>query len=144
MQPDKIDWKIIDLLSNNYLSNNEIARHLKISEGTVRRRIKILQSEGIMRIKALLDPDVLENKQLAIVAVSIAKAKLLNKKAQQISELKNVISVSIVSGQYDLLVEVLVDSNKGLVHFLTESLSTIEGITKTETFLILKSFGKFI
>lgn len=144
MQPDKIDWKIIDLLSNNYLSNNEIARHLKISEGTVRRRIKILQSEGIMRIKALLDPDVLENKQLAIVAVSIAKAKLLDKKAKQISELKNVISVSIVSGQYDLLVEVLVDSNKGLVRFLTESLSTIEGITKTETFLILKSFGKFI
>ena len=144
MQPDKIDWKIIDLLSNNYLSNNEIARHLKISEGTVRRRIKILQSDGIMRIKALLDPDVLENQQLAIVAVSIAKAKLLDKKAQQISGLKNVISVSIVSGQYDLLVEVLVDSNKGLVHFLTESLSTIEGITKTERFLILKSFGKFI
>ena len=144
MQPDKIDWKIIKLLSDNYLSNNEIARHLKISEGTVRRRIKILQSEGIMRIKALLDPDVLENQQLAIVAVSIAKAKLLDKKAQQISELKNVISVSIVSGQYDLLVEVLVDSNKGLVRFLTESLSTIEGITKTETFLILKSFGKFI
>ena len=144
MQPDETDWKIIKLLSQKHLPNNEIARRLGISEGTVRRRIKSLQSSGIMKIKALLDPDVLENQQLALVAANVTQAELLYKKAEEIANLKNVNSVSIISGQYDIMIEVLIDSNKGLMRFLTETLSTVEGIAKTETFVILKSFEKFI
>jgi len=86
----------------------------------------------------------LENQQLAVVAATLMEAKLLDKKAQEISELENVLSVSIVSGQYDLLIEVLVESNRGLVGFLTEKLSKIEGISKTETFVILKSYQKWV
>jgi Lrp/AsnC family transcriptional regulator for asnA, asnC and gidA len=72
------------------------------------------------------------------------EAKYLDKKAQEISELENVLSVSIVSGQYDFMIEVLVESNKGLVSFLTEKLSTVGGISKTETFVILKSYEKWV
>ena len=54
------------------------------------------------------------------------------------------MSVSILSGQYDLLMEVLVASNKGLIRFLTEELSAVEGLTRTETFLLLRSYNKWI
>lgn len=144
MQLDKTDWNIIEQLSEQYLSNNEIARRLDISEGTVRRRIKALQDEGIMRIKAQLDPNVMEERQIAMVTANVAEANLLDKKARELSRLKGVTSVSILSGQFDLLIEVIVDSNRGLMRFLIDELSTVEGLSKTETFVILKSYGKYI
>lgn len=144
MQPDKIDWQIIELLSEQYEANTSIAKKLNVSEGMVRQRIKRLQDAGIVKVRALRNPDVLENQQLAVLTANVAESKLLDKKAKEILALKNVMSVSILSGQYDLLIEVLVDSNKGLIKFLTESLSQVDGISKTETFMILKSYNKWV
>ncbi len=144
MQPDKTDWQIIDLLSNEHKSNTAIANELGVSEGTIRQRIKKLQDAGIIKIRALRNPEILENQQLAIVTVVISESKLLEAKAKEILKLENVISVSILSGHYDIMIEVLVDSNKGLIKFLTEQLSNIDGISKTETFLTLKSFNKWV
>lgn len=144
MQPDETDWKIINLLSEQYLPNITIAKKLKLSEGTIRQRIKRMQTAGILKIKALRDTNVLENQQLAVIGVNVAHSNLLDTKAQEISELPEVVSVSIVSGRYDLLVEVLVDSNKGLVKFLTESLSRVGEISTTESFVTLKSYNRWV
>lgn len=144
MQPDAIDWKMINILSKKHMPNSILAKKLGVSEGTIRQRLKRLQNKGVLKIRALRDPNTLENQQLAIVAAILMEAKLLDEKAQEISRLENVLSVSMVSGQYDVLIEVLVESNKGLVSFLTEELSTIEGISKTETFVVLKSYQKWV
>ena len=143
-QPDEIDWKIIEILAAGYQPNNTIARDLELSEGTIRQRIKRLKELGILHVKALIDPNLLEQRQLALVTVNVAETRLLESKAEEISKIEGVISVSISSGRYDLIVEVLVDSNHGLVRFLTEKLSSVEGITKTESFLLLKSYGKYV
>ena len=142
--PDSTDWAIMDLLVKRHLSNNEVARRLDISEGTVRRRIKQLDVAGIMRTRALLDPNMLENKQLVMVLATVAEARTLSETAVKINALENVLSVSLVSGQFDLFIEVLVDSNRGLVDFLAGDLATIKEISKTETSLVLKSHGKYI
>ena len=144
MQPDKTDWRIMRMLAENHLANTEIARKLGVTEGTVRQRVKRLQAEGIIHVRALCNPDRLENQQLALVAATVAESRLLDAKAREIAELDHVLSVAVVSGQYDLIMEVLVDSNKGLIKFLTEELSKIEGIAKTETFLYLRSYNKWI
>ncbi|MFQ3620762.1 MAG: Lrp/AsnC family transcriptional regulator [Spirochaetales bacterium] len=143
-QPDETDWKIIDILKESWVSNNTIARHLGISEGTVRARIKRMKEAGILTIRALINPDVLANKQLVLVALTVAESRLLEQKADEIARLANVLSVSITSGRYDLIAEVLVDSNKGLVRFLTEELSSIEGITRSESFIMLKNYHKYV
>lgn len=144
MQPDATDWKIIEILQKGYVPNNTIARELDISEGTVRVRLKKLKDAGLLEIKALINPDALENKQLAIVAMRVAESRLLESKAAEVSRLENVLSVSIASGRYDLIAEVLVDSNKGLVRFLTEEMSKVEGVLSSESFLMLKSYNKFV
>jgi len=144
MQPDDTDWKIISILKRADVPNNTIARKLGVSEGTVRARLKRLKEAGILQVRALINPDVLENKQLVIVAVRVAESKLLERKAEELARLENVLSVSIASGRYDLIAEVLLDSNRGLVHFLTEELSTIEGILASESFIMLKSYNKFV
>jgi Lrp/AsnC family transcriptional regulator for asnA, asnC and gidA len=45
----------------------------------------------------------------------LAESRLLKAKAKEMSALENMLAVSIVSGCYDLIAEVLVDSNRGLV-----------------------------
>jgi Lrp/AsnC family transcriptional regulator, regulator for asnA, asnC and gidA len=144
MQPDQIDWKIIDILREGYEANNAVAARLGVSEGTIRARLKRLKKAGILTVRALINPDVLENKQLVMVAMNVAESRLLEHKAGEIARLSGVLSVSLASGRFDLMAEVLVDSNKGLVRFLTEELSTIEGITRSESFIMLKNYNKFV
>lgn len=144
MQPDKTDWKIIDILRRGHETNTSIARDLGVTEGTVRRRIQRLEEAGILTVRAQINPDVLENQQVAVIGANVSESRLLNDKTAEIAALEGVLSVSIVSGRFDLLIEVLIDSNHGLVRFLTEGLSQVQGISKTETFLLLKSQGKYV
>lgn len=144
IQPDETDWKIIEILRKDQVPNNSIARELGVSEGMVRQRIKRLKESGILKVRALINPDTLENQELALIAINVSESKLLEEKAKEISSLENVLSVSIASGRYDIIAEVLVSSNHGLVKFLTEELSSISGISKTESFLMLKSFNRFV
>lgn len=144
VQPDETDWQIIDELSQAHQTNTLLAEKLGVSEGKVRQRLKKLQEANVLKIRALRNPDILTQQQLAFVATNITESRYLKQKAQEISRLKNVQSVSILSGQYDLMIEVLVSSNRGLIEFLTEELSKVEGISRTETFLILESINKWI
>jgi Lrp/AsnC family transcriptional regulator for asnA, asnC and gidA len=144
MTPDKTDWDIINALSDGNMTNTDLARQLGVSESTVRQRVRRLQDAGILKIRALRDPNRLEAQQLALLGVCVAESRLLDTKAREIAALDHVLSASIVSGQYDVMLEVLVDSNRGLIRFLTEELSKVDGLTKTETFLTLRSYNKWV
>ncbi|MFC2126852.1 Lrp/AsnC family transcriptional regulator [Bacteroidota bacterium] len=144
MQPDATDWEIIKLLSKSQMTNSAVAEKLDLNEATIRQRVKKLKKNGIIKISAQTNPDTIENHQLVLVMANVDSPKLLKVKAEEISNLENVLSVSVVAGQYDLIFEVLVSSNKGLVKFITDELSTIDGLSKTETFVTLKTFKKYI
>ena len=144
MQPDSTDWKIINILREEHVSNNAIARKLGVSEGMIRQRLRKLKEHDILRVRAQINPAALDNQQLALVAINVIESHLLDEKAKEIAALDGVQAVSIATGRYDLLAEILVQSNKGLVQFLIEVLSKVEGITTTESFLMLKSYNKYV
>jgi Lrp/AsnC family transcriptional regulator for asnA, asnC and gidA len=144
LELDELDTKIVARLRVENMSNSALADELGLSEGTVRQRIKKLKEAGVLKIRALINPDSLVRQQLATIAVNISESRLLDAKAKEIALLANVLSVSITSGQYDLIVEILVDSNHGLVEFLTQTMAQVEGIAKTESFLMLKNYNKFV
>ena len=141
---DETDRAIVGRLREENATNTELAKMLGVSEGMIRQRLKRLRESDVLKVAAGIDPDALENQQAAMVAVNVAKASLLETKAREIADLPHVLAVSIVSGRYDLMAEVLVDSNHGLVDFLTGELSEVEDITASESFLLLKSYGKYI
>ncbi len=143
-KPDEVDWSIIRLLREEYENNNAIARKLGVSEGTVRQRIRRLKEADILRVRGQINPDILEEQQLALIGINVGPAGKLETKAREIAALSHVQSVSIASGRYDVLAEVLVSSNKGLVDFLTHQLSTVDGLISSETFLLLKSYNRFV
>lgn len=144
MQPDQLDQQIIDILRNGMVPNSEIARRLGVVEGTIRLRVKRLREAGILTMKALINPEVLHDKQLALIAVNVAESRLLQEKALELQALPEVMSVAIVSGQFDMLLEVLTESNSGLVNFITERLSQVEGVRTTQSFIFLRTYNKYV
>lgn len=142
---DEIDRGILEALRADGRTNNSvIAARLGIAEGTVRQRMKKLTDAGVIRISALVNPEIISEHQLCMVGLKLSESKRLESSAQEISALPEVRSVAIVTGRYDLLCEVLVDSNHGLIRFLSESLPKVAGIESSETFLLLKTYDKWI
>ncbi len=141
---DPRDWEIIELLRAGMISNSAVAKELGVSEGMIRQRIKRLRELGILSLRGLINPEILANRQIVWLGVNVSESRRLDEKAREISELRDVLSVSLVSGRFDLIVELLLDSHHGLVDFLTEQLSQVQGIGRTESFVTLKTYSKFV
>jgi Lrp/AsnC family transcriptional regulator, regulator for asnA, asnC and gidA len=145
MTLDKLDWKIIEALrSDGRGSNAEIARHLRVTEGTIRSRIHKLTDAGILRITGQVNPEFLVGHQVVMVGINVNASKSLEKTAQAIARLPNVNFAAITSGRYDILAQVIVDSNKGIINFLSRSLARIPSVSRTETFVLLKTHNCWV
>jgi Lrp/AsnC family transcriptional regulator, regulator for asnA, asnC and gidA len=142
---DETDWDIIGLLAaDGRMTAKTMSKKLGLAEATIRNRLTKLARSNQVRIAGLINPDSFEDKVVALVALEVKEVANLDAIGQQISELPSVQNVTIASGRYDLIVEILVDSNKGIIKFLENELARIKGVGKTETFLILKSFNKWV
>lgn len=141
---DSRDREIIELLRSGVISNSAIAKQLGVSEGMIRQRIKRLKELGILSLRGLINPDILANRQIVWLGANVNESRRLDEKAAEIADLEDVLSVSIVSGRFDLIIELLLDNHRGLVDFLIHALSRIEGISRTESFVTLKTYSKFV
>jgi Lrp/AsnC family transcriptional regulator, regulator for asnA, asnC and gidA len=143
--PDATDQKIIEALrKDGRIANATIAQGLNLTEGTIRARVKNLQKKGVLKISGLVNPNCLVDHQIALIGVNIKESHLLKEKAQEISELDEVLSVSIAAGRYDIFAEINIPSNHGLIDFLSKSLPKVSGIESTESFMMLESIHKWI
>jgi len=142
---DELDKKIIAILTEDgRTSNNEIARHLGISEGTVRNRIRKLVESGMLKVLGLVSPTAINEKQLFFLGVKVAVSKKLADIAEKLSRIESVQSAYITTGRYDIIVEALLPVQNGLIDFLCGPVASIGGIIATETFLVMKSYGKWV
>jgi Lrp/AsnC family transcriptional regulator for asnA, asnC and gidA len=145
MSLDELDKQIIAILNaDGRENNNEIAKKLSVSEGTIRNRIKKLTSAGILKVSGQINPDAEPEKQLVFLGVKIAVSKDLIATAEKISKLKEVQSAYITTGRYDIIVEAWVEVKYGLINFLSGPMARIEGIVSTESFLIMNSSNKWV
>ena len=140
VQLNQLDWDIIgELQVNGREPNSTIAKKLNVTEGTIRQRVKKLLEAGVLRVSGQLNPEFLEGHQMILMGVNIKESSRLEKTFDALSNLEEVHSVAITSGRYDLFIQVIVSNNLGVVNFLTKSMSKIDGILQTETFVLLKT-----
>ena len=71
------------------------------------------------------------------------KLKTMNlvKKGEEFSKLNGVVSVSVVTGRFDLILVVLLKSGFGLLEFYTEEVSQLKDVQSVETFVVYKSYN---
>ncbi len=135
---DQIDLEIIMALKRDGRTPfAQIAQRLGVSTGMIRQRYQRLVKEGVLQVVAVTNPLLLGFSTMAMIGIKVDGAQL-QKVAEQISSLEEVIYLVLTAGSYDIFAEVVFRDNEHLLHFLTERLRTIPGIRETETFMYLK------
>jgi Lrp/AsnC family transcriptional regulator, regulator for asnA, asnC and gidA len=137
---DKTDLDLIELLRKDGRTPfTEIAKLLDISEGTVRNRLARLREQGILQIIGMVDPYHLGFDAPAMIGVSV-EPPMLESAAEAIAGFEEVSYLVMVSGEVDLIVEVMCKNRETLAEFLNQKLRQVPGITRTQTYLILRTF----
>ena len=140
MNIDKNNLAIIKHLRNGRKSYKKIAQNLSLSENTVRTRVQKLVDEGVLDISGLVNPESIDGHRAVLVGVKLQSMDLVNK-GKEFSNLKGVVSVSVVTGRFDLILIVLLKSGFGLLEFYTEEVSKIKDVQSVETFVVYKSYN---
>lgn len=134
---DELDHLIIEILQQNgRTSNATIARQIEVSEGTVRRRLKKLIDEEIIKIAAVPEPERLGYYAEALVGVQVDPDKI-DGVAGSLVALKEASWVSVSTGSIDIFAWVILPSSEELGEFLKSKVGTISGVRRTETFVSL-------
>jgi len=142
---DAIDKQLICKLSEDgRLKAGKLGEHLNITSPTVRSRLKALTETAVLKIAGLVDAFKTRGLTTAFVGIRLDTYKL-DTKLEEIAALDQVVWACVVTGQYDILVEVIsVDGMVGLHNFLSEKLYKVGGIKSSETFVVMKSKHKWI
>lgn len=137
---DNIDLEIIKSLQiDGRTPFTEIAKKMDISEGTVRNRVARLVESKIIQIVGLVDPYQLGYDAPALIGISV-QPTMLESAASQIAKFPEVSYLIMVSGEFDLIVEVMCRNRDELATFLSQRLRTVPGIIRTQTSMILRTF----
>ncbi len=139
MKIDDINIEIIKQLRNGRKSFKKIAKILSITENTVRSRVNKLTGEGILEITGLVDPEAIPDHQVAFIGVKLSTLNLVEK-GKEFSKLKGVVSVSVVTGRFDLILVVLLKKGFDLMEFYTREVYRLEDVRSVETFMVYKGY----
>jgi Lrp/AsnC family transcriptional regulator for asnA, asnC and gidA len=135
---DSIDLQIIAALQENGRESfSQIAERLNVSAGMVRIRYNRLVDMGILRVIAVTNPLRTGYNMTALIALRVDGDRLMDV-GNQIAALEEVIYLTVVSGAYNLMLEVVCRNHDHLFEFLTGRLNKIAGIRESETFIYLK------
>jgi Lrp/AsnC family transcriptional regulator, regulator for asnA, asnC and gidA len=140
MKVDELNISIVRHLKEGRKSYKIIADDLGVSENTVRSRVGKLEEEGVLEIVGLVDPETIPRHRIVMVGVKLTTMDLV-KKGEEFSRVRGVVSVSVVTGRFDLILVVLLKEGFGLLEFYTEEVSRLEGVQSVETFVVYKSYN---
>ena len=96
--------------------------------------------EGILKVTALVDPSLIPGVQIVVMGVKL-KTMDLERKAREFSALRGVFSASVVTGRYDLIVQLQLSEEDGLslLDFFKTELVKIAEVQEVETFVVYQS-----
>jgi DNA-binding Lrp family transcriptional regulator len=132
------------LLEGGSLSTAQMAQLLNVSEVDVNRQLEQLKKDGILLgtrpVLNLSGEDSGVVRAVIEVRLTPERGGGFNRLAERISKFDEVESCYLMSGGYDLLVFVNGASLQKVAAFVSEKLSTIEGVLSTATHFMLRSY----
>lgn len=133
---DEVSKAIIEQLQDDgRRSYAAIGKVVGLSEAAVRQRVQRLIEAGVMQVVAVTDPMQLGFARQAMVGIRASGP--LEPIADALSALDEIDYVVITAGSFDLLVEVVCETDDHLLDLLSNRVRTIPGVTGTETFMYL-------
>jgi len=123
---DDLNREIIKMLQvDGRRSYKEIARELKVSEGTIRNRIQSMKEAGALRIVAVADPTAISYKADAMIGLKVAPGHTIEEVSERLGKSTDVVYILWVSGRYDLLIEIVTNDRGSFLEFLETPITGI-------------------
>jgi DNA-binding Lrp family transcriptional regulator len=140
---------LVKLLSKDAQSGrNHLAEKLAMSAPTVRSRLRNLLDRNLLKIVGLLN--LTERPELisAVVGINAQGRGRARELAQRIADLPFVNSACVVTGRFDIIVDVTVAGDVADLYRVTSELIPGAGepgeIVRSETFVVMASCNKWI
>ncbi|MBP3310109.1 MAG: Lrp/AsnC family transcriptional regulator [Ruminococcus sp.] len=136
---------IIRILQQNArISNEELAKMLGITAAEAAAEIKKLEDNGVIKGYSVILNEELYDKSVVYATIELKvtpqRGSGFDNIAKTIMMYDEVETVSLMSGAYDLAIEVKGSNLKDVALFVSEKLSAIEGVLSASTHFILKKY----
>lgn len=131
------------LRQNGRISTQEIADRLSSKVEIVAALIKKMEEERlILGYTAIVAQEAQQDEVRAIIEVQVHPERDtgFDNIARKISSFPEVVAVHLVSGLYDLRLEVVGNSLQDVASFVASKLSSQDGVQSTATHFILKKY----
>jgi Lrp/AsnC family leucine-responsive transcriptional regulator len=141
MHLDDFDRRILDALRGDArLTNVELADRIGLSHSAVSRRVRRLEETRVIRgYHAAIDPAAVGQGARAFVSVrrlpEIPAAALAGK----LAAIAEVAGVWILSGEFDVMVEIAAADMDAYARVMLERVQTIPGVASTRSMFVLAS-----
>lgn len=131
---DELDLRIIGALQEDARSSNRsIATALDVSEGTVRSRVRRMEEDHLIRIRAVSDITVFGLGAGATVGLHVSNGKI-DKVARELLKLDAVAGLIRSVGEFDFVLICLAPTRAELLEVVFNQIQRIPEIRETETF----------
>ncbi|HUX87040.1 MAG TPA: Lrp/AsnC family transcriptional regulator [Chloroflexota bacterium] len=142
---DEVSVKLLKLLERDAsLSTDELATMLDRPKDEIARRVVDLEdSHIVVRRKALVNWERVGDEAVtALIEVKVSPQREVGFKAiaTRIARFSEARSVHLMSGTYDLAVEVTGRTMKDVANFVSEKLAPLDGVQGTTTHFLLKRY----
>jgi len=116
-----------------------IAKITGISGAAVHQRLKKLEKgEVISGSQIIINPKILGFKTVAFIGVFLDKAMRNPEAVNQLKNIPEVIECHYTTGNWSIFVKLLCKDNEHLMELLSEKIQSVEGVSRTETFISLQ------
>ncbi|MDD2240368.1 MAG: Lrp/AsnC family transcriptional regulator [Kiritimatiellae bacterium] len=137
--------EILDILKKNARTSVEdIGKMLRLSPEDVATQIETYEQSGTIRgYRALVNEDDLPGDRVtSVIEVKVQPEREggFDRIARRISGFPEVKNMYLMSGKYDLLLFVEGDTLREVATFVSERLSTLDGVLSTGTHFMLKTY----
>jgi DNA-binding Lrp family transcriptional regulator len=144
---DEKDLAILSLIQeNSKLTARQIAQKIKSPITTVFAKIKRMEKQKIIReYRAILAPEKLTSAITAFILASVSYRKNNSESisqrivAKEISLFQEVQEVHIITGDWDLLIKLRVETVESVGAFVVDKLRLISGLEKTLTCMVFET-----
>lgn len=134
---DELGQNIIrELQEDARQSFREIGRKLKVSEGTVRNRVKSLVGSNTMKISAIPNPEKLGLNFICIMCIEV-KVGTVEKVEELLIKNPNVYYLCGCTGTYDIIGIFLFRAPHDFDEFVKNVIAGIPEINRTSTFVVM-------
>ena len=112
-----------------------IGKAVGLSEAAVRQRVQRLIDNGVMQIVAVTDPLEVGFARQAMIGIRVEGP--VSAVADELAGMAEIDYVVVTAGSFDVMAEVVCESDEQLLDVLSTRIRTLPGVRSTETFVYL-------